>query len=253
MQSRVQPSQFMKLLALAMCGGVFAGRLAPALPPTSAKPIGAPGPDQQTELNLLFIQQINSGKLALDNRGKGSLVLDGVGRHTIWFADRPGRSAGQVETSFFTGSNFTDANGDWLAKPNAALYISNPGPQASTDVVVILTLSQPTYNESSGAMTYKVQIVPGNSTLQEEGSMQREGSLVTSFLQLKEEPTTPTLLSEVEGGELLFDHAVMFIDHWGGGGGWGRGGGWGGGRGWGRGWAWCGWGWGWCGGWGWGR
>jgi hypothetical protein len=64
--------------------------------PTSGNTIGAPGPDQQFELNLLFIQQIQSGKLALDNRGEGSLVLDGVGKHTIWFTDRPGRSAGQV-------------------------------------------------------------------------------------------------------------------------------------------------------------
>eukprot|EP00884_Botryococcus_braunii_P013906 jgi/Botrbrau1/22516/Bobra.114_2s0041.1 len=237
LQSGVQTSYYLLLLALTMSGGVSAGRLAPALSPTSANSIGAPGPDQQRELNLLFIQQIQSGKLALDNRGEGSLVLDGVGKHTIWFTDRPGRSAGQVETSFFTGSNFTDANGDWLAKPNAALYISNPGPNANTDVIIILTLSKPTYNENSGALTYKVQLIPGNSTLQEKGPMQREGSLVTSFLQLKEDPTTPTLLSEVEGGELLFDHAVLFIDHWG----------------WWWGWRWCGWGWGWCGGWGWGR
>ncbi len=79
----------------------------------------------------------------------------------------------------------------------------------------------------------QVHVVPGNSTLQEDGPMQREGSLVTSYLQLKEDPTTPTLLSEVEGGELLFDSAVLFIDHWG----------------WWWGWRWCGWGWGWCGGW----
>ncbi len=63
---------------------------------------------------------------------------------------------GQVETSFFVGSNFMDANGDWLAKPNAALYISKPGPRASTDIIVIVTLSKPVFNESSGALSYKV-------------------------------------------------------------------------------------------------
>jgi hypothetical protein len=62
----------------------------------------------------------------------------------------------QVETSLFVGSNFTDEQGNWLAKPNAALYIRRPGPRASTDIIVILTLSEPTYNETEESITYKV-------------------------------------------------------------------------------------------------
>lgn len=64
--------------------------------------------------------------------------------------------AGQVETSFFVGSNFTDAHGDWLSKPNAALYISKPGPRASTDIIVIVTLSSPAYDATNGTLSYKV-------------------------------------------------------------------------------------------------
>jgi hypothetical protein len=62
----------------------------------------------------------------------------------------------QVETSLFVGSNFTDEHGNWLARPNAALYIRRPGPRASNDIIIILTLSEPTYNETEESMTYKV-------------------------------------------------------------------------------------------------
>jgi hypothetical protein len=62
----------------------------------------------------------------------------------------------QVETNIFVGSNFTDAQGDWLSKPNAALYISKPGPLASSDTIIVLTLKAPAFNESAGTLTYKV-------------------------------------------------------------------------------------------------
>jgi hypothetical protein len=56
---------------------------------------------------------------------------------------------------------------------------------------------------------------------------------MVSYLQQKEDPSTPMLLSMVEGGQMVFDNGVLFIDHWGWWGGW-----WG--------WRWCAWGWGWC-------
>ncbi len=56
----------------------------------------------------------------------------------------------------FVGSNFTDDNGDWLSKPNAALYISKPAPGPADDIVVIVTLSNPIYNETGMTLTYKV-------------------------------------------------------------------------------------------------
>eukprot|EP00884_Botryococcus_braunii_P021089 jgi/Botrbrau1/7664/Bobra.0159s0106.1 len=202
------------IIALVASSGVSAGRTAPSMAPTIAINDEASASEQDMELNLLFLQQSDSGKISMINSREGSLELKGVSEYTTWFADRPGRSAGQVETSFFVGSNFTDAQGDWLAKPNAALYISKPGQLASTDLVIILTLTQPSYNDTDGTLTYKVEIVPATSSLQEGGPMPREGSLVKSFLQLKDDPTTPTLLNDVEGGELLFDSAVLFIDDW---------------------------------------
>lgn len=68
-----------------------------------------------------------------------------------------------METSFFVGANFTDAQGNWLAKPNAALYISGSGKRAIDDFIIILTLIQPLYNDSNGALTYKVSLLASNS------------------------------------------------------------------------------------------
>jgi hypothetical protein len=70
--------------------------LAPALAQAAAR-----GPSQQEELNLLFIQQARAGKLVMDadSSTSGSLILTGVARHTVWFADRPGRTAGQVQVA----------------------------------------------------------------------------------------------------------------------------------------------------------
>ncbi len=60
-----------------------------------------------------------------------------------------------------------------------------------------------------------MDIVPGNSTLPEMGPAKARESLVTSYLQHEKDPSTPTLLTEVEGGDLEFDNGVLFIDHFG--------------------------------------
>lgn len=76
--------------------GISVETAAPAGVPSTAKSGVAPGPGQQEELNLLFLQQAKSGSLSMNGSRKGSLVLAGISKHTIWFTDRPGRSAGQV-------------------------------------------------------------------------------------------------------------------------------------------------------------
>jgi hypothetical protein len=62
----------------------------------------------------------------------------------------------QVETAFFAGKKFSDSNGDWLAKPNAALCASNPGPDPSNDTIIIVSLTSPAYNASTKTITYRV-------------------------------------------------------------------------------------------------
>jgi hypothetical protein len=62
----------------------------------------------------------------------------------------------QVETGFLAGKDFSDSNGDWLSKPNAALYASNPGPDPSNDTIIIVTITSPVFNASTKTITYRV-------------------------------------------------------------------------------------------------
>jgi hypothetical protein len=81
------------VLGCAVTAASMPPNLAPALAEAAAR-----GPSQQEELSLLFIQQAKAGKLVMDANSStnGSLILTGVARHTVWFADRPARTAGQV-------------------------------------------------------------------------------------------------------------------------------------------------------------
>jgi hypothetical protein len=80
-----------------MPSGVLAS-MPPGLAPSLAAAAGAPGEAQHRDMNLLFIQQAKSGTLQMDKvtGTNGTLSLEDVSDHTVWFADRPDRTAGQV-------------------------------------------------------------------------------------------------------------------------------------------------------------
>ena len=53
----------------------------------------------------LFVVTAASATLSMTGE-KGSLRLDGLRPHTIWFADKPSRTGGQLDTSEFFGQEF---------------------------------------------------------------------------------------------------------------------------------------------------
>ena len=53
----------------------------------------------------LFVVTASSATLSMAGE-KGSLRLDGLRPHTIWFADKPARTGGQLDTSEFFGQEF---------------------------------------------------------------------------------------------------------------------------------------------------
>lgn len=63
----------------------------------------------------------------------------------------------QMNTSTFMGPRLNDPNGQWLSDPNAALYISNSASGSGKDAVVIITLTNPVFNNVTNVATYKVQ------------------------------------------------------------------------------------------------
>ena len=53
----------------------------------------------------LFVVTAASATLSMTG-DKGSLRLDGLRPHTVWFADKPARTGGQLDTSEFFGQEF---------------------------------------------------------------------------------------------------------------------------------------------------
>eukprot|EP00884_Botryococcus_braunii_P005763 jgi/Botrbrau1/15188/Bobra.0149s0053.1 len=148
---------FVTALALILSRGGSAENVATAMM-TQGPGIGmgSPAPAQDAEMNLLFIQQSTNGMIRMNNASSGSLIMNGVSRHTTWFSDRPHKFAGQVETTALVQDD-GQFSVDWHGEPNAALYIRKPGPLVSTDLVVIVTLSGPAYNATSNTLTYTVK------------------------------------------------------------------------------------------------
>ncbi len=81
------------------------------------------------------------------------LTLQGHSGQTIYFSDRPDRVVGAVPTEeFLEGLGFTPAN-----PPNAALV----GEFEAGDGVVVMQLLAPTYDETSGTLTYGAELLQG--------------------------------------------------------------------------------------------
>ena len=53
----------------------------------------------------LFVVTAASATLSMTGE-QGSLRLDGLRPHTVWFADKPARTGGQLDTSEFFGQEF---------------------------------------------------------------------------------------------------------------------------------------------------
>ncbi len=103
---------------------------------------------------FLFVQSFASGSIAPLNAGEGqfSLTLDGANPQTIYFSDRPERVFGLVTTStFLEGLGFTPDD-----PPNAALVVTT---ETGEEDVLIIELLEPVWDESSGTLTYTIQVL----------------------------------------------------------------------------------------------
>lgn len=103
---------------------------------------------------LLFVQTFQAGSFAPEAGAEGvfTLTLTGGHGHTVYFSDRPDRTYGMAPTPrFFERMDFGPAN-----PPNAALVL-----QAAPDdeMVVVLELTAPSYDEADGTVTYRAAVL----------------------------------------------------------------------------------------------
>lgn len=103
---------------------------------------------------FLFVQSFASGSLVpvSGEDGHYTLTLDGANPQTVYFSDRPERVFGLATTTdFLEGLGFTPEN-----PPNAALMVTTD--DGASDVLII-ELLDPVWDESSGTLTYSVQVL----------------------------------------------------------------------------------------------
>jgi hypothetical protein len=126
-----------------------------AMPPTvRAQDDATPeAVERDSAAEVMFVQGYQRGSLAPASAGSGSLTLtleDGLGQ-TVWFADRPSRKFGSVETGqFVEGFNFSDEN-----PPNAALVTEVEG----SEEILIVELMTPAYDQESRSITYEAKVL----------------------------------------------------------------------------------------------
>ncbi len=103
---------------------------------------------------FLFVQSFAGGSIVPLNGEEGhfTLTLDGANSQTVYFSDRPERVFGlATTTAFLEGLGFTPDD-----PPNAALVVTTAD---GTEDVVIIELLDPIWDESSGTLTYTVQVL----------------------------------------------------------------------------------------------
>jgi hypothetical protein len=130
---------------------LIAGAIALASPLAScSKDLGTTSTANRVE--LLYVQMADSASLDTQS---GTLTLTGVGADTIWFTDRPSRSAGTSGTADFVDKALPAAQSSPDGPPNAALVWRDNG----ADQVMAVELVSGTYDKATATIVYQVNVI----------------------------------------------------------------------------------------------
>lgn len=107
---------------------------------------------EDTKVPFMFVQTAENGTFsAIPGKDSYKLVLKGVTPQTVYFSDRPERIAGSVNNrDFLSAIGFGKLN-----PPNAAIVLTEPKSKDSD--VIVVTLENPVYNESTKTLTYEAK------------------------------------------------------------------------------------------------
>lgn len=125
--------------------------------PLPSAPEATPTADAQAA--LLFIQQGGQSTVAPGTDGAHTLTMSGASAQTLYFSNRPGRLTGAVPTETFV-AGFGALFGDVL--PNASL-IGHATTGADAEDVLVVTLSDPTWDAASSTLTYRLELLGAES------------------------------------------------------------------------------------------
>lgn len=103
---------------------------------------------------LLFVQTAKEATITPNGDGTVEILLAGIGVQTQYFADRPDRIAGLLDTEAFAAA-FESVFADSL--PNASLVGRLQGQDA--DFAVVVTAGSPVFDASAGTLTYTATLL----------------------------------------------------------------------------------------------
>jgi hypothetical protein len=106
--------------------------------------------DEETPVQLLFVQTANSGSFDGD-----IITLDDIAARTIYFSDRPHRIVGHFTTLSFT-DNWDEGDDSFAVDPpNAALVLLD----GESESIVVVELTNPVYDVDANTLRYTIQIL----------------------------------------------------------------------------------------------
>jgi len=168
----------------------------------SCTPQGSIAPNQtssdtttDTEESFLFLQSAASGSFTpvQGEEDTYTLVLNDISPSTVYFADRPYRETGSIETAEMIDYWQNEGNDDFSSDPpNAALEITSG--EDSGDIIV-LELYDPVYDINSKTLSYKAKILKDENALKD---------MAIFYIRNDSPGNIPA----------NFDEASLFIDSW---------------------------------------
>jgi len=112
-----------------------------------------------TQNSILFSQTAKSAaiKANVARPGWHLLTLNNVNKQTIWFSDRPQRSAGTLPTEKYVANWKKGANNFKMNNPNASLIIFKDKHGLLAEEHAVIQLSQPQYDTKTNTLTYSIK------------------------------------------------------------------------------------------------
>lgn len=142
----------MSLLTACLASFSFAETIL-TTPTTAAAPAVVPA----QAMSILFVQTAQTGTLS-----SSTLTLNQVSKHTLWFSDRPVRKYGTIDTDAFV-QQWNQGMGQQSFKqvpPNAAIVDASVQHKTGDSIQMLpMILSQPTYDASTGTLTYQIKFL----------------------------------------------------------------------------------------------
>lgn len=112
-------------------------------------------PTPAPDISFLMVQTAGATTLAPVSGAAHTLTLTGISAQTLYFSDRPALLTGTIPTAAFIQA-WPEA---FASSPPNATLIAHRAAGDDVDVAVVVTISDPVFDEAAGTLTYQAEIL----------------------------------------------------------------------------------------------